>query len=86
MSSIGMTFIGKNKTVSRFLVLLLIIIIIIIMMMMMMMMTFLLRENANLSAAILYLTVCITDVTNKAGLCGKSIKYVTSHAFCALHW
>ena len=56
------------------------------MMMVMMIMTFLVRENVTLSAAILCLAVCITDVTNKAGLCGKSIKYVTRHAFCALHW
>ena len=35
-------------------------------------------ENLTVRAAIVWSAVCISDVMNKAGMCGKSIKYVTS--------
>ena len=37
----------------------------------------------NVSAAILWPAVC--DIMKKTGMCGKSINYVTSHPFSALH-
>ena len=36
--------------------------------------------------AISCLDVCIRDVTNKARMCVKSFKNVTSEPFFALHW
>ena len=36
----------------------------------------------SLSAAILCSSVCVSDVINKAGMCGRNIKHVTSHPFC----
>ena len=42
------------------------------------------RENKTLSAANLCPAVCISDVTNKAMVCVKIVKYVTSHLFSAL--
>ena len=40
--------------------------------------TFESRESATLSAAILYLAVCVRDVVNKAGICGGSVHYIMS--------
>ena len=37
----------------------------------------------DISAAILCPAVC--DIMKKTGMCGKSINYVTSHPFSALH-
>ena len=34
-----------------------------------------------MGAAILCPPVCISDVINEAGMCGKNIKYVTSQTF-----
>ena len=38
------------------------------------------RENTTLTAPILFPSIGIRDVTNKAEMCGKSIKYVTNKA------
>ena len=46
--------------------------------------TFQSRENTTVSNDIFGPAFCITDVMNKAGICGKSIKYVTSQSFSAL--
>ena len=42
------------------------------------------RENKTLRAANLCPVVCISDVLNKAVVCVKIFKYVTSHLFSAL--
>ena len=39
----------------------------------------------TMSAAILCPAVCTSDVTNKAGMYGKCIQYVTSQRFSAFH-
>ena len=39
------------------------------------------RENTTVSAAILCSAVCVSDVVNKGGTCGKSMKYVTNQSF-----
>ena len=39
----------------------------------------------TMSAAILCPAVCTSDVINKAGMCGKCIKYVTSQRFSAFY-
>ena len=44
------------------------------------------RENTIVSAAILYSAVSISDIRNKARMCGKTLKYVTSQLFSALRW
>ena len=44
------------------------------------------RENTTVSAAFLCKAVCISDVINKADMCGKSIAYVTSQPFSAHDW
>ena len=43
-------------------------------------------KNMTTNAAVLCPAVLISDVMNKAGLCGKSIKYIMSQPFSALHW
>ena len=45
------------------------------------------RENTPMSsAAMLCSAFCICDVMNKSGMCGNSIKYVTSQSFSAFCW
>ena len=44
------------------------------------------RQNTTVSVAILCLSVRIRDVTNKVGLSGRSIQYVTNQPLSALHW
>ena len=43
-------------------------------------------ENTTMSAAIFCPAVCVSDVMNKASMCVRSIKYVRSQPFSALHW
>ena len=42
------------------------------------------RENMTVNAAILCPILCTCDVINKAGMCGKCIRYVTSQPLSAL--
>ena len=38
-------------------------------------------ENVTWGTAVLYPAGCVSDILNKVGLCGKSIKRVISHFF-----
>ena len=38
----------------------------------------------TVSATILHLTVCISDIIKKASRCGKNIQHVMSQPFCVL--
>ena len=42
--------------------------------------------NRAMSEAILSPVMCNSHIMNTAGLCGKNVKYVTDHPFCALQW
>ena len=39
------------------------------------------RESTSESAAILCRAACVSDVIKKAGMCGRSAKYVTNEVF-----
>ena len=43
-----------------------------------------LYESMSMSAAILCQTVWISDIINKAGMCGESIKYIAIQLFSVL--
>ena len=43
-------------------------------------------QNTARPAASLCLAVCVCDVTNGAGICGRSVHDVMSQTFSALHW
>lgn len=41
-------------------------------------------DNMTMGTAILYPAGCISDILNKVGICGKSVKRVVSHPLSAL--
>ena len=43
-------------------------------------------NNTNVSAAILWLVVCVSDVVIRSAMWGEIISYVTRQAFSAPHW
>ena len=43
------------------------------------------HKNTTVSAAILWPVACVSDIKNKADMCGKSIQYIMSWPFPTAH-
>ena len=48
--------------------------------------TFKSHKNRTMNDVMLCPAVCVSDVINLANMCGKSVRYVTSQRFGAIHW